>query len=86
MNVHAITMGAKRSKKRRVPLLAALGAAFVIALGASGAFAKETRDGGYGAMGGGYTGPGPDLVTVEQAKAMSDDARVALKGYIIKNR
>ena len=36
------------------------------------------------AQGGGYTGPGPEFVTAEQAKSMSDDSYVALKGYIIK--
>lgn len=35
--------------------------------------------------GGGFDGPGPSIVTVEQAKAMRDDARVSLKGHIIQN-
>ena len=35
--------------------------------------------------GGGFTGPGPGLVTVAQAKSMADDAKVALKGYIIQS-
>lgn len=36
------------------------------------------------AQGGGYTGPGPEFVTAEQAKSMADDSYVALKGHIIK--
>ncbi len=33
----------------------------------------------------GYTGPGPDLLTVQQALTMNDDSIVALKGKIVKN-
>ncbi len=35
-------------------------------------------------QGGGFTGPGPSLVSVAQAKSMRDDTHVALRGYIIQ--
>lgn len=34
---------------------------------------------------GGFTGPGPSVVTVEQAKSMSDDTNVTLRGYITQS-
>jgi TIGR00156 family protein len=66
--------------KRLTPLAVAVALALCIAFSAPAAFAK----GGFQA-GGGYTGPGPEIVTVEQAKTMSDDTHVALKGYIIQS-
>lgn len=36
-------------------------------------------------QGGGFTGPGPSLVSVAQAKSMRDDTQVALRGYIIQS-
>ena len=33
---------------------------------------------------GGFSGPGPGFLTVEQAKGMSDDSYVALKGSIVQ--
>lgn len=44
----------------------------------------ESRD-AYGANRGGYTGPGPELVTVKQALDMWDDDWVTLKGRIVKS-
>lgn len=85
MNTHATATNWGWSKKRWLPLVAALGAAIIIAFSAPSAFAKDAKGGEYGAMGGGYNGPGPALVTVEQAKTMSDDALVALKGHIIQS-
>lgn len=61
----------------------ALALALTLILGAGQAFAKDSKDGG--GYGGGYSGPGPALVTVEQAKGMSDDAKVALKGNITQS-
>ena len=34
---------------------------------------------------GGYSGPGPAIVTVDQLKGMRDDAKVTLKGTIIQS-
>ena len=34
---------------------------------------------------GGFSGPGPALVTVKQALEMPDDAKVTLKGKIVKS-
>lgn len=34
---------------------------------------------------GGFSGPGPDLVTVSQARKLGDDARVTLKGQLVKS-
>lgn len=45
------------------------------------ATAATPGEGGYG----GFSGPGPDLVTVQQAMQMRDDSRVTLKGNIIKS-
>lgn len=64
------------------PLLAALALALVLVLGTAQAFAQNNKS---VELGGGYSGPGPALVTVEQAKGMRDDARVALKGNIIQS-
>ncbi len=33
--------------------------------------------------GGGFEGPGPAVITAEQAKALSDDAKVRLRGSIV---
>ena len=52
----------------------------VLLLGSGPAFAQ---DGGYTGSQAGFNGPGPALVTVEQAKAMSDNDHVTLRGYII---
>lgn len=37
------------------------------------------------AQSGGFKGPGPEVVTVKQALTMRDDARVSLKGNIVKS-
>lgn len=37
------------------------------------------------APGVGFTGPGPDIMTVEQVKSLSDDAQIALSGNIIRS-
>lgn len=34
---------------------------------------------------GGYTGPGPAIVTVKQAESMRDGARISLEGHIIQH-
>ena len=44
--------------------------------GGSNAYAENT---------GGFTGPGPGLVTTEQAKSMRDDADVMMRGNIVQN-
>jgi|GEM_PF-65767 len=85
MKTHTVTTNVSQSKQRWLRLIAVLGAAIIITFSASGAFAESPKSGGYGTMGGGYTGPGPNLVTVEQVKAMRDDARVALRGHIIQS-
>ncbi|MDL2307792.1 NirD/YgiW/YdeI family stress tolerance protein [Desulfovibrio sp. OttesenSCG-928-C06] len=36
-------------------------------------------------QGGGFTGPAPDPITVEQAKKLPDDSNVTLRGHIVKN-
>ncbi len=58
----------------------------IMLLGAGVALAKDSQGGGFNGPGqnGGYTGPGPEFVTAEQAKALHDDAHVALKGHIVK--
>lgn len=85
MNTQLRAANAGQTKKQRIFLILALGIAFLLASGASNAFARPGPGGWQGASSGGYAGPGPDLVTVEQAKNMPDDAHVALKGHIIQS-
>lgn len=76
---------ANKNGSRSSHLPAALGAALALTLmfGATNALAKGP-DGGYN-RGGGYTGPGPALSTVQQAKNMRDDSPVTLEGHIIRH-
>ncbi|CAK7033066.1 MAG: Protein YgiW [Desulfovibrio sp.] len=74
----------ERQKKKRLFAMLVAGVMLFPAFGASAAFAKN-HSGSMMHVGGGYTGPGPQVVTVEQAKGMRDDAPVALKGYIVQN-
>ena len=37
------------------------------------------------ASGPGFTGPGPNIMTVKQVKSLGDDAQVALRGNIIRS-
>lgn len=63
--------------KKRQLLVFTLALALMFALGATQGFAEKGDNGqygGYSRYGGGYSGPGPALVTVEQAKSMRDDA------------
>lgn len=73
------------SSRKSSSLPAALAAALALSLtlGVSGALAKGP-DGGYTNRGG-YTGPGPALSTVKQARDMRDDSHVTLKGHIIQH-
>lgn len=64
--------------KSRLSLMFALVLTVMLAFSTSQAFAKGYKNTS-------YSGPGPALVTVEQAKTMNDDARVALKGHIIQS-
>ena len=56
-------------------------AAALVITAALAAFAT----GALAAQGGGFSGPGPDLVTVKQALEMRDDTRVTLKGSIVRS-
>lgn len=86
MNTKHISVVNGVSGKNRRSFMFALVLAGMLALGASQAFARGDKNGGYyGAASGGYSGPGPAVVTVEQAKGMGDDARVALRGHIIQS-
>ena len=76
-----MTMLSSRSSR----LSAVLGASLALSLmlGASTALAKGP-DGGFN-RGGGFTGPGPALSTVQQAKDMRDDSPVTLQGHIVQH-
>ena len=65
----------------RLPVVLAASCALAFTLGVTGALANS-QAGGYTNMGG-YTGPGPAVSTVEQAKAMRDDTHLALRGRIV---
>ena len=80
MTMHSLSQN-NRSSSLPKALAAAL--ALTLTLGASAALAKGPA-GGY-TEGGGYTGPGPALSTVSQAKEMRDDTPVTLRGYIIRH-
>lgn len=45
----------------------------------------QAADGNAGRPGGGFTGPGPALVTVKQAREMRDDTHVTLRGKIVQH-
>jgi len=84
MSTQIMTTRPVQQRKYPMAAIVAIVFAFLVAFSASSAFAKEGKGGGY-SLGGGYSGPGPNLVTVEQAKSMGDDAWVALKGHIIQS-
>ena len=85
MSTQLMTMDRPRLGKKWLPLIAGMTIALLLSFGASAAYAKDGKGGGYETNYGGYSGPGPTLVTVEQAKGMNDDARVALKGHIVQS-
>ena len=59
--------------------------AFVLASGAGVAHAKKGRHGWEGGpVAGGYTGPGPASVSIQQALSMPDGSWVSIKGSISK--
>ncbi len=82
MTMHPISQNNRSSSRSAATALAAA-LALSLTLGASAALAKGPA-GGY-TEGGGYTGPGPALSTVSQAKEMRDDTPVTLRGYIIRH-
>ena len=67
----------------RLPVVLAASCALAFTLGVTGALANS-QAGGYTNMGG-YTGPGPSVSTVEQAKGMRDDTHLALRGRIVQH-
>lgn len=78
-----------KEKKMMSRIIMVLAVMAMLALGAGAAFAQH-NNGGYSGPGGqsgqgGYVGPGPNLVSVEQAKEMWDDSHVALRGYIVQS-
>lgn len=81
MTMHPISQNNRSSSRSAATALAAA-LALSLTLGASAALAKGPA-GGY--TEGGYTGPGPALSTVSQAKEMRDDTPVTLRGYIIRH-
>lgn len=72
-----------------VPAALTVSLALLLTLGAANALANN-GGGGYiqnnaPVHAGGYTGPGPSVTTVEQAKNMRDDTHVTLRGYIVQH-
>lgn len=84
MNRQQLTNNARKNRGVKASLVFAIVCAALITLGGNTAFARD-KGGFTGTSGGGFSGPGPALVTVEQAKNMKDDAHVALKGYIVQS-
>lgn len=67
-------------------LTAMLAMGFVICVWLSAAAtAQAAEGGGFTGNKGGFTGPGPAVVSVEQARGMRDDAKVHLSGNIIQH-
>ena len=69
----------------RLPVALAASCALLFALGASSALANSQGGGYTNTHMGGYTGPGPAVSTVEQAKGMRDDTHVTLRGRIVQH-
>jgi len=63
-------------------LLAVL--ALALASGARAAYAKSDKA-EWGPGAGGYTGPGPELVTIKQALSMPNGTWISIKGNITQN-
>jgi len=70
-----------RSNAGKCGIIAAFMTAAAMLLPATSAFASGF--GGPGSVTGGFNGPGPALLTVQQALEMRDDARVSVKGNIV---
>lgn len=83
MNKTMMNAKTESRKNRFIPLAFALAAALFCMSVSPPAHADD--DSGYRHAAGGYTGPGPALVTVEQAKNLRDDTPVALKGRIVRS-
>ena len=69
----------------RLPVALAVSCALMFTLGVTGALANNQAVGYTNPQMGGYTGPGPVLTTVEQARGMRDDAHVVLRGRIVQH-
>jgi len=54
-----------------------------LSLAAQGGFNDPAA--GAAMHGGGYSGPGPAIMTIEQAKSMRDDSLVTLRGNIVQH-
>ena len=87
MNTARVLSGNLIQKKPGARLAAIALAFAAVLLFSAGAALAQGDKGGYTGPGGGggYTGPGPDFVTAKQAKDLSDDTSVALRGYIVKH-
>lgn len=85
MTMYPTVQNRQSASSRRTRIPTALGAslALLLTLGVSNALASGPY-GGY-TQGGGYTGPGPAISTVEQAKDMRDDTHVTLRGRIVQH-
>ncbi len=82
MNTNTTTTQSSAVFSRKF-LAALLAFAFVCSAPAFSQAAFSNSSGQNTAVGG-FSGPGPGLLTVEQAKGMSDDSYVAVKGSIVQ--
>ena len=70
-------MNTNHSMRGSLAKLGAWGiAALILTTGAESAAAVTAQ--------GGFSGPGPGVVTIAQAKALRDDAKISLKGVILR--
>ena len=81
-NHRLVPAGSSSRKISLMPMTLGASLALLFTLGVSNALASSP-DGGY-TQRGGFTGPGPSINTVEQAKGMRDDTHVMLRGRIIQ--
>ena len=87
-----LTPAARPARRRSVLRPAAVTASLALrlTLGASDALANRgaggyTQNNTHVTTMGGYTGPGPSISTVEQARKMRDDTHVTLRGRIVQH-
>lgn len=68
-------------KKNYLAVLAFLAVFLMLSVGAHAEGKQLAGD----PVGGGFTGPGPAVATVQEAAKRPDDARVILEGYIVRS-
>ncbi|WP_418765781.1 YgiW/YdeI family stress tolerance OB fold protein [Mailhella sp.] len=82
---HKNHRSASSRKSSRIPAALCASLALLLTLGVSNALASGPNGGYTNNNRGGFTGPGPAVTTVNQAKSMRDDSHVTLEGHIVRH-